>query len=650
MHLDSPQSGASPTGPLNVMIFPVLEPRQTFGSPNMTGWAKWIQRTLGGPVVPYYKENSFDKMGTIIFYVFGDNIALGGPLTLPKALSDYFYPAYKPAWLKLTKTFAPGEVMQFDGRDHLDLVVQPDGNAIPSKTLRPAFPAAIFERSETFYSVQIKFTTGDKLTLNLDDGTSYTATIASDENINLVQDSTLDANKATLATFLQSTLNSAGGPQFATPVVRIVPDGTSPFGTLTAAVDLADTTGARRGISSINYSSVSATAPFSNTVGGSIKPSDTAHLRDYLTDVLKNANIDKGYDTTTSLTQSIQDTPPTFDPATNTLTTTISVGDVIGGPSANLSVPASESLSILYEDVESIKNSDTTKNNTEAVRYDGTLFTDILNLAEARDAIDPLKRFGINVMLAVPMGLPPVAKTVDGTRPPFPGEMWSINRDINRPINFRGFENFHTISSSDGLFNFQNVWSMVFLNPDGTPDIPMTCHELGHGIGFRDLYKKDGYRESLAYFEGWSMMSDHTAGSHHCGYHKWQAGWIPEERMLTVPLAGTGATVIQEALLGTIEEWYSGLEELATAQFGVDSYVAPFTQLIKLDLGGDEVLFDMIEARQPGTVFSRNLPPPGKGILISNAYVPWDDTRYADDAFRRLPTGGAAFEPERHSD
>lgn len=55
------------------------------------------------------------------------------------------------------------------------------------------------------------------------------------------------------------------------------------------------------------------------------------------------------------------------------------------------------------------------------------------------------------------------------------------------------------------------------------------------------------------------------------------------------------------------------------------------TQLVKLNLGGDEVLFDLIEARQPGNQFSRHLP--GRGILISNAYVPWDDTRYADDQF-----------------
>ena len=632
LHVESLMPGAAPLGPINVMIFPIIEPGQIFSSPDMTSWARWIQRILVEPVVQYYKENSFDQMGVISFYVYGRDMAVGGPLQVPKALSDYYFPDYSPAGLKLTKIFAPSERMQFDGRDHLDLVAMPDNNIAPSTTLSLDFPAAIFERSEQFYPVQIKFTTGDKLIMNFDDGTSFTATLISDENIVLKQDATLDATKADLGIFLQNALNSAGGPQFTNPVLRIVPDATNPFGTLIVTLDLADTAGARLGIVSIDYVPTSATVPFSKIIGGSISPGNTADLSDYLTDILKNANIDKGHDTETSLTQTPIDVP-TFDPSTNTLTATLSVGPSIGGPSASLSVLGTETLDVLYQNVTPISNSDTNFNHRKSVRDAGGLFTDILNLVEDRSFVNPFKEYNIHVMLAIPLGPPPIATNPVDTNPPLPNEAWAINRGINRPFDFRGFESFNTISTSDGSIQFQKVWSLVFLNPDGTPDIPMTCHELGHGIGFRDLYKQEGYRETLAYFEGWAMMSDHTFGSHHCGYHKWQAGWIPDERVLSIPMVGTGVTSTQEALLSTVDEWYDGLEAQAIAQFGLDSSVAPFTQLVKLDLGGDEVLFDLIEARQPGTVFSRHLPPPGKGILISNAYVPWDDTRYADDAF-----------------
>lgn len=53
----------------------------------------------------------------------------------------------------------------------------------------------------------------------------------------------------------------------------------------------------------------------------------------------------------------------------------------------------------------------------------------------------------------------------------------------------------------------------------------------------------------------------------------------------------------------------------------------PVVRLVKLDLGGDEVVFDLIEARQKGMHFSPNLP--GAGIICTNAYVPWDDQRYS---------------------
>lgn len=47
----------------------------------------------------------------------------------------------------------------------------------------------------------------------------------------------------------------------------------------------------------------------------------------------------------------------------------------------------------------------------------------------------------------------------------------------------------------------------------------------------------------------------------------------PDDRVLSIPLLGTGETLIQEALSSTVEVWFGGLEAEAIAQFGVDPHI-----------------------------------------------------------------------------
>jgi len=61
----------------------------------------------------------------------------------------------------------------------------------------------------------------------------------------------------------------------------------------------------------------------------------------------------------------------------------------------------------------------------------------------------------------------------------------------------------------------------------------------------------------------------------------------------------------------------------------------PVAQLMRMDLGGDGGMFDLIEARQEGIRFSQTLPNQ-PALLVTNAIEPWDDTRYAlNDRYRR---------------
>ena len=103
--------------------------------------------------------------------------------------------------------------------------------------------------------------------------------------------------------------------------------------------------------------------------------------------------------------------------------------------------------------------------------------------------------------------------------------------------------------AADNSIQLQSVWTLDFFTSAGKPDIALICHELGHGIGFRDLYMQTGYREDLAYLGDWAIMCNHPKEPHHAGYHKQQAGWITDDRVITIPPTQPDQTENTEALL-----------------------------------------------------------------------------------------------------
>src|SRR5262249_6273419 len=151
--------------------------------------------------------------------------------------------------------------------------------------------------------------------------------------------------------------------------------------------------------------------------------------------------------------------------------------------------------------------------------------------------------------------------------------------------------------------------------------------ELGHGIGFRDLYFQTGYREELAYLDDWAIMANHGKRPHHAGYHKQQAEWITPDRVVVIPPAQPDQPTTTELLMVPVELWDDNYPADARSAFGVGADM-PVVQLVQLDLGGDGAVYDLIEARQKGAHFSQSLPTT-PGILITNAIQPYDDQRYA---------------------
>src|SRR5262249_9564965 len=140
----------------------------------------------------------------------------------------------------------------------------------------------------------------------------------------------------------------------------------------------------------------------------------------------------------------------------------------------------------------------------------------------------------------------------------------------------------------------------------------------------------------------WAMMDSHPKFPHHCGYHKLQSGWIDDGagtetdfgRVYPLGLPKADVTRTWDLLLVPVEVWRPSLVGSARSAFGVGNAV-PVVQLAWIDFGGDGATFGLIEARQPGAHFSKQLPDPNGGVLITNGIAWTLDERFATNTWYR---------------
>ncbi|MBP0633339.1 hypothetical protein [Cupriavidus sp. AcVe19-1a] len=153
-----------------VLILPVMEGKQAFSSPNLSGFGAFINRTSGPLLRDYYIENSFGGLKDLSVKVFGAGVGPDGPpLPLPRNfVLDYYFPTYEAARVELAKNGASAltEVV-FDGRESLTLQATPMTGGMVGDTVTLPFYALGLQRDEAFYPVQVKFLGTEKLTLNV---------------------------------------------------------------------------------------------------------------------------------------------------------------------------------------------------------------------------------------------------------------------------------------------------------------------------------------------------------------------------------------------------------------------------------------------------------------------------------------------------
>jgi type II secretory pathway pseudopilin PulG len=645
-------SYGQPTTPTKIraVVLPVIEGAQTFSSPNLAGFTAYVQRAVAPTVRNYYMENSFSALTDVTVDVFGGNVGpAGGPLKLPRGkVADYYFPDYDPARLELTRTGLAGtETIELDGRESLVVWATPLTGGGDGKTLTVPFFALGLRLDVDLYPVQVKFLGTEKLTLDvtLPSGTAKKLTLTFPaKTIDIADDTQIAAKLADLATYLDSVMAAAETADgitprlFAGPKTTRVPAIGKQFGSLIVTFARAATVGAK-----LKVTKATATLPggdplaLSSPLLGVIPVNDVAAIDAYLdvATLLAQEAAGAGYNARLL-------NPPTVTLSAGVLTTRIPISDRFGGPGAAVTLTSTTDLSSLFTASAAVPNSATTKNQANGLRDRSQLYQDAFSAAiqRIRDAGRPLDAFkDYTVILVLPVE-PAVPNPADPAAV-LSSEAWAVTA-LDRPFDFRGAEDVTTVADKvDQKVQAQSAWSLIFM-PGGKPDTPMIVHEIGHALGYSDLYFQNGYRDELAYLGGWAMMDSHWDMPHHCGYHKLQSRWIPEgagtekDYGRVYPLGPPAPAQVRnwEFLLVPLELWRDSLVGSARAAFGAGP-ATPVVQLGWIDFGGDGATFGLIEARQAGAMFSRHLPDPGGGVLITNC-ISWTlDQRFATNGWYR---------------
>ena len=663
------KGGRAPAvGKLRILVLPVVEPGQSFTDADLPKLNAYMKRTAFSHVREYYDENSFGQLKDIVFEMFGvDSGPKGGPLRLPRLIKDYYNPQYIGAHVDLVKTGLTFPVkLIFDGRESLTLEVKPQNGGRDTRSFTLKFCAALFTQQHNNFPAQIRFAGTETATIFVKRPNGANAAlnlVFTAKTIDITNEGDVTAKLQDLTNYLDGVIaaaESAAGIAsrlFAKPLVRRLKQPNPGFGFLVTTLAHAIATGPKLEVTNISYSGGT-----NNPLGigegfvGSLtinSSAGTGFLRTYLDYMATLAQEDTGLD----YTQRRLSDDPVITIEGGKLVSSFFIKEEDGGPGATLTASNPVELGVLFDTMQNVPNTPVTAGRSFTPRdgeegFDGMVsdaFTAAVERmapagqhAQKKDSINDFFRNPTSGYQAVVIGMLDPAKT-DPSDGDFvrPNEMWNAGPN-SRAEGMRAVEGPRTgVYRPFKDIQFGSNWNLVFFTVK--PEFAIFCHELGHALGLGDLYKREaGYRDDLLYMETWAMMHDHTALSHHCGYHKWQAGWIPDSRVHTIEPAQPDQTLTREVLLVPVEYWHQNDTLIGAARQAFNAPTMPVVQLVQLDIGGDVDVFDLIEAHQKGRSdglpprFSQNLPAE-PAVLVTNCVIWWDENRYAFNNKYRAP-------------
>lgn len=169
-------------------------------------------------------------------------------------------------------------------------------------------------------------------------------------------------------------------------------------------------------------------------------------------------------------------------------------------------------------------------------------------------------------------------------------------------------------------------------------DPAVMSHEIGHALGLPDLYSGTGFRDDVSYVDAWCQMAGgNDKFNHFCAWSKWSVGWIVESpdaslnRVINVPMPAPSAPTTTEAWLVPVEHWDSKIRADVQAEVGMGT---PIGQMMKVHLGSDSDVVDLIELRSKGTTYSQLLPTV-PSVIVTNVLHPNTERRWAVNGLYR---------------
>lgn len=182
-------------------------------------------------------------------------------------------------------------------------------------------------------------------------------------------------------------------------------------------------------------------------------------------------------------------------------------------------------------------------------------------------------------------------------------------------------------------------------------------HELGHNLGFWDLYRQPSYDShfdaTFDYLQTWSIMNSHWRANDVDAWHKNRANWIPAGFVRDVPAPAAGATEKHAFTL-------LPLEFKTTDYPGFGDANAPPAHLVRIQLSDSHWI--QVENHQPAALHSLFLPDDAKGwsppdasgkpggVLATDAVDPFKPALYRSAVTVLNPDGIAAGLPAANVD
>lgn len=646
----------SPNPHLRIAVFPVMEPGQVWGDPDQSRLNALMQTHAYSIAQDYFYENSFETL-TPEFESIGVHLAgTGVPLTLPAPFASYFWDDFRAGGIQAVMPAAWPTPVTFDGREALTLRTHPSKGssrdyplsfaALWTRQLYPSFPVAVsFAGTETL-----------AVTVTTPDGTAHTLTLAFGAlNQSLTQGGDeatfLSALGAHVTTAIRTAETAAGSGRVLEDVVfrRIrTSDNNAEFGGLQAQWRVS---GSGSGKGAVEIVAPGGTVPAGIAAlgfagSGSIRRSGSlttsAAIHSYLIECLFATIRDAGEGPGASASHLLNTPTTTEDPAAQTVTVVIRLTDEYGGSSAKIERVSSSGLGATgWSSASAQPGSDTNFNNRNTLRHGDKLAHDTFTAGMNRiRSLGPWNREAVRnqfasydaMMIAFVGSCPATVPAAD---------RWHCTDPVGLG-RFRMFVRYpYATDKNDPDPNATPVAmaaNLVIGQRFDRFDAAVMNHEIGHGLGLPDLYKATGFRDDVRYVDDWcNMAGKNERFNHLCAWAKWSVGWIPESpiaainRVINVPMPSPTRVSVTEAWLVPVEFWDNAMRADVTAAVGSG---LPIGQMMKVHLGSDGGVFDIVEFRDSGARFSQNLAPV-PSVVVTNVLDPNTDRRWAVNGLYR---------------